>query len=126
MSQFGLTQYLKNQALSASTDFAGGWILLTGLTGIAINAGWTGGALTGTLKVQTTNDPNNLTDIPPLDYPNSVYAVSGPGYWGWDITELHSGYCRLYYTHTSGTGAINANYVAKGPFTGPPGWGPTL
>lgn len=125
MGQFAGINYIKSQALSASTDYVGPWIPMSSLTGVAINAGWTGAALTGSLKIQTTNDPANLTAIPALDYPNSSFAVSGPGNWGWDITDLHAGYCRLVYTHTSGTGVLNANYTAKGPQNGPQGWGPT-
>jgi hypothetical protein len=90
------------------------------LTGINLMAAWTGSPV-GSLKIQTCNDPNNLTNIPPLDYPGSSYAVNGAGNWGWDITDIHSAYVRLYYTHTSGAGNLWANYTAKGPI--PTGYG---
>jgi len=120
MGQIVNKTYINNQAL-ASADFAGSWIPVNSVTGVSIGSAWTG-SINGTLKLQVTNDPNNLALLPPLDYPGSQYPVSGAGNWGWDITSLHSGFIRLYFVFSSGTGTLNANYTLK---SGPQGWGPT-
>lgn len=69
-----------------------------------VQASWTGAALTGTLKIQTSLDPVNIGWT---DFPGPV-AISGPGNAAWNMQNIGFCFMRLVYLPTSGIGVINA------------------
>ena len=102
--------YVKNQSLTGAADFAAEQVDVGLKVGYAIQAEWTStSALTGTLKLQASNDGNVWSDLP------SSQAIAGSsGSFIWNNSDIFYQYVRLFYAHTSGTGTLNANLIAKG------------
>lgn len=93
----------------------------------SIQAVWTGGSVTGSLKIQVSSDivPPVVTPSGALtnasanvvnwsDYTGSTVAVSGAGNWTWEAGLTGSLWVRLVYTSVSGTGTLNVNFTGKG------------
>lgn len=73
------------------------------------------GAPEGTMTVEATDD-----EIVPAASQNwvtvagSSVTVTGVGDWIYNIADLNTGFIRLRYTFTSGTGTLTAKIVTKG------------
>lgn len=75
----------------------------------SIQAVWTGGSASGSLKLQISND--NVTYS---DYTGSSTPVSGAGDFIWNIVATPYPWIRVVYTRTSGTGLLNITVNGKG------------
>lgn len=100
--------YAVNQSLSNSADFTGTSLSLNQQFGYSIQATWTG-TPNGTFKLQASNDNVNWSDLP-----NTVAAGGAAGSTIWNVTDVFYQYVRLFYTHSTQAGTLNANFVSKG------------
>ena len=78
--------------------------------GYAVQAVWTGAAITGTIKLQATIDGTNWSDIA-----GTSNAVSGPGSFLWNVNGAFYDQYRVYFVYTSGSGTITVLSETKGP-----------
>lgn len=82
----------------------------------SIQAIWTGGSASGTLKIQVSNDMVDLASQVThwTDYTGSDETVSGAGDVLWNMSFVGYRWVRMVYTRTSGSGSLNATFVGKG------------
>lgn len=107
----------KENNLDMSADFTSESINIWHLSGYAVTAVWAGGAPTGVLQIQITNDDPWLNDDPKTpnsdavwtDVPGGDYAVSGDGKFTWNVDATYYKGARLVYTASSGGAADSCN-----------------
>ena len=74
----------------------------------------TGGAgLTGTAKLQQSNDGSNWVDAPATQYPNASKSIVSNGSVLLEIPQCSSGFVRLVVTVSGGTAATSYIMFAK-------------
>lgn len=77
----------------------------------AIQAVWTdSGSLSGTIKLQTSIDGTNWSDVT-----SSSQAVSGSNSFMWNIANVGYPKIRTFFTYTAGAGTLKVMSSNKGP-----------
>lgn len=107
-------------AYDMSASFTGALFFLESMEGYSICAAFAGGG-TGALKLQACNNPItdhvNLKPDPNavwVDITGSAYAITADGSYFWNVSDVYYKAVRLVYTKTTGAGAMQVYYNAKG------------
>jgi hypothetical protein len=98
-------------------NVTGSAVLVDQVYSYAIQAVVTGTAPNGTLKAQFSCDdvPSEADIVSWSDVSGATVSISATGTYGFLVEFAPYKWMRITYTRTSGTGAIDVNYCAKGP-----------
>lgn len=104
---------VNQQSLGAS--FNGAAILVDQVYGFSMHMIYTG-TPNGTLKIQCSNDvtTNELLVTNWSDITGASAAITTAGNTFFNVDQVYFKWIRVTYTRTSGTGALDVNYFAKG------------
>lgn len=79
-------------------------------TGYSVQALWTGAATTGSIKLQMSINGDDWEDVG-----SSSQAISGPGSFIWNVTDVHYRYVRVVVEETASNDlTVNAWIYSKG------------
>lgn len=110
-----------NESMAADVESNG--IDVNQMVAGSIQAVWTGATADGTIGLEVSNDivpvgptqANSSANVVNWStYTGSTQTVAGDGNFLWNMNLMGFRWVRLVYTFSSGTGTLNATFVAKG------------